>query len=297
MDINLEYYKIFYYVGKYKNITQAAAELTISQPAVSQAIKHLEEMLGITLFVRTSKGVRLTVEGSMFYTYIARGYEYIQLGEKRMHELQNMEVGEIRIGASDMTLQFYLLSYLEQFHEKYPKIKVIVTNAPTPETIQHLISGKIDFGIISTPVQTEPYIKLRSVREIEDIFVAGKKFEYLKEKILKFKELEKLPIMYLEGRTSSRTYVEDFLKQKEVVLHPEFELATTGMLIQFALKSLGVASVVKDFALEGIASGELFQMKFEQEIPKREFCVATNERIPISSAAETLMSFLKSEIS
>ena len=135
MDINLEYYKIFYYVGKQKSITLAAEELAISQPAVSQAVRHLEEALGSPLFVRTSKGVRLTTEGEVLYSYIKRGYETIRLGEKKFLEMLDLEEGELCIGASDMTLQFYLLEYLEHFHEKYPKIRVTVKNAPTPETL------------------------------------------------------------------------------------------------------------------------------------------------------------------
>ena len=120
MNVNLEYYKIFYYVGKYESITQAAEALAISQPAVSQAVKNLEKNLGSALFVRTSKGVRLTVEGKLLYSYVQRGYEYILLGERKFQEMQDLTKGEIRIGASDMTLQFYLLSYLERFHETYP---------------------------------------------------------------------------------------------------------------------------------------------------------------------------------
>ena len=77
MDINLEYYKIFYYVAGYQSITLAAEQLTISQPAVSQAVKHLEQALSCPLFVRTTKGVRLTKEGEMLYSYVQRGYETI----------------------------------------------------------------------------------------------------------------------------------------------------------------------------------------------------------------------------
>ena len=109
MDINLEYYKIFYYVGKMKSITLAAEELAVSQPAVSQAIRNLEEALGNPLFVRTSKGVRFTTEGEVLYSFVQRGYEYIQQGERKFKEMLELETGEIRIGASDMTLQFYLL--------------------------------------------------------------------------------------------------------------------------------------------------------------------------------------------
>ena len=148
---NLEYYKAFYYVARAGSVSRAAKELSISQPAVSQAIKQLENFLGVELFQRASKGVRLTGEGQLLFTYVAKGYEQIELGVQKVRQMQNLELGEIRIGASDMTLQFYLLPYLERFHESYPDIKVIVTNAPTPETLGFLEEGRIDFGIVSTP--------------------------------------------------------------------------------------------------------------------------------------------------
>ena len=297
MNVNLEYYKIFYYVGKYESITQAAEALAISQPAVSQAVKNLEKNLGSALFVRTSKGVRLTVEGKLLYSYVQRGYEYILLGERKFQEMQDLTKGEIRIGASDMTLQFYLLSYLERFHEMYPGIRVTVTNAPTPETLGYLQAGKIDFGIVSTPFQAGKHIRVRPVKEIEDIFVAGKNFESLKGKELDYRILEELPIMCLEGNTSTRGYVEQYLKDQDVVLHPEFELATSDMLIQFAQKSLGVASVVKDFAESKIREGTLFQLKFKEKIPKRQFCLVTDQRVPLSAAAGQMLGMLENEIS
>lgn len=292
MDINLEYYKIFYYVGKMKSITLAAEELSVSQPAVSQAIKNLEEALGSPLFVRTPKGVRFTTEGEMLYSFVQRGYEYIQQGERKFKEMLELETGEIRIGASDMTLQFYLLEMLEQFHRCYPGIKVTVTNAPTPETLKHLQDGKIDFGVVSTPIISKHDWKIEAVRTIEDVFVAGKNFGELKGKTLTYAQLEKLPIMCLEGTTSTRNYVDGFLKENGVVLHPEFELATSNMLIQFAVKGLGIASVVKDFATDYLKSGELFVLEFEEKIPKRKICVVTDERIPMSAAAQQLLNMM-----
>lgn len=234
MDINLEYYKIFYYVAGSQSITLAAEQLAISQPAVSQAVKHLEQALSCPLFVRTTKGVRLTKEGEMLYSYVQRGYETILSGERKLSEMLNLEQGEICIGASDMTLKYFLLPYLEEFHERYPGIRVTVTNAPTPETIRHLCDGRIDFGIVSTPVEKRASLKCVPVKEIRDVFVAGRKFEYLKERMLGYEELMKLPVMCLEGNTSTRTYVEQFLASKQVTIRPEFELATSDMLIQFA---------------------------------------------------------------
>ena len=120
MNISMEYYKIFYNVAKQGSVTKAAKELCLSQPAVSQAVKALEDSLGTVLFVRKSKGVELTTEGSMLYEYVKRGYEQIKLGEEKIKQMLNLDVGEIRIGASDMTLQFYLLPYLEKFHSSSP---------------------------------------------------------------------------------------------------------------------------------------------------------------------------------
>ena len=296
MDINLEYYKIFYYVASYKSITIAAEKLSISQPAVSQAVKHLEKDLSCTLFVRTPKGVRMTKEGEMLFSYVQRGYETILSGEKKLLEMLNLEKGEICIGASDMTLQFYLLPYLEQFHEKYPKIRVTVTNAPTPEKLKHLSDGKIDFGIVSTPIEPHPHLKVTAVKEISDIFVAGKKFEHLKGKQLFYHKLEQYPVMCLEGATSTRRYVEEFLATEGVALKPEFELATSDMLIQFAIRNLGIASVVSEFAAEQMKNGTLFALQFDREIPNRQFCIVADDRVPLSAAAAKLLDSLVCEV-
>lgn len=292
MQTNLEYYKVFYHVSKFHSISLAAETLSISQPAVSQAVKHLESDLGCSLFVRTSKGVRLTKEGEMLSAYVTRGYETFAAGEKKLAEMLNLDAGEICIGASDMTLQFYLLPYLEAFHDKFPQIKVTVTNAPSPETLKYLQDGKIDFGIVSTPVQNKYDFKMIPVRKIQDVFAAGKKFEYLKGGKLSYKELEHLPVMCLEGNTSTRNYVENYLEKRGTHIRPEFELATSDMLIQFAVRNLGIASIVYDFAEKYVASGELFLLEFDRRIPEREFCIVSNGRAPMSAAAEKLYDFL-----
>ena len=200
--INLEYYKVFYYVAKLNSITLAANELFISQPAVSQAIKHLEKNLGGSLFIRTPKGMLLTPEGELLFTYASQGFEYLQLAESKYKELQTLEAGEIRIGASDMTLQFYLLQHLEKFHKLFPKIKVKVTNAPTPETLEGLSTGKIDFAVVSSPVSQETRMRVLPVCDISDTFVASDRFSDLKSKTLEFRELLSYPIICLEHNLS-----------------------------------------------------------------------------------------------
>ena len=256
-------------------------------------MRQLETAVGTKLFVRTSRGVKLTAEGEMLYRYVKTGYEQIELGEKKLAQMLNMERGELRIGASDMTLRFFLLPYLEQFHEKYPKIRVTVTNAPTPETLRYLQEGRIDFGVVSTPFQPISGITSVKVKEIEDIFVAGLKFIQYKNRMLDLQELEHLPIISLEKKTSTRSYMDDFLQENGVVVHPEFELATSDMIVQFSLRNLGVGSVVRDFAEEYLEGGKLFALRFNKKIPERNFCVVKDNRNPLSAAAKGLLELMQ----
>lgn len=293
---NLEYYKVFYYVAKNGSLTAAAGELAVSQPAVSQSIKQLETALGAKLFVRASKGVCLTGEGELLYQYVAKGFEQIALGEQKLKQMLNLELGEIHIGASDMTLKFYLLPYLERFHEIHPNIRVAVSNAPTPETLANLRENKIDFGVVSTPFDGGEEFKTVRVREIEDVFVAGRKFIQYKNRMLDLQELEKMPIIYLEGESSTRTYMDAFLQKNNVEIHPEFELATSDMIVQFALRNLGVGCVMRDFATECLEEGTLFELRFNKIIPKRHFCIVKNKKLPLSVAARNLLELLYEDV-
>lgn len=290
---SLEYFKVFYYTAKCGSVTGAAALLSISQPAVSQALKQLEKSMGVLLFGRGSRGVRLTAEGELLYSYVAKGYEQIELGVEKVRQMRNLELGEVHIGASDMTLQFYLLPFLEKFHERYPHIKVIVSNGPTPETLEALREGKIDFGVVSTPFEEAGDMTAVPVREIEDVFVAGRRFISCKNKTLDLQELEGLPMIFLEENTSTRSYMNDYLLENGVVLQPEFELATSDMVVQFALRNLGVGCVVRDFAREALESGRLFELRFNKMIPKRSICVVKSGRAVLPAAAAKLLEIME----
>ncbi len=292
VENNLEHFRVFYAVAKCGSLTEAAKELSITQPAVSQAIKLLEDNVRAKLFQRTAKGVKLTKEGEILFAYVEKGYEQFALGEKALKQMLDIELGEIKIGASDMTLQYFLLPFLEKFHESYPNIKISVTNVPTPETLSNLEEGKIDFGIVTTPFVLPSNMEAIEVQEVEDIFVAGRKFISYKNRMLDFKELENMQLICLEGNTSSRRYIEQFLMEKGVELNPEFELATSEMIVQFALRNLGMGYVVKDFAKEFIEEGSLFELCFHQVIPKRQICIVRNKKSPLSVAAGKLFELI-----
>lgn len=206
-----------------------------------------------------------------------------------LRRMKDLEMGEIRIGASDMTLQFYLLPYLEQFHEEHPNIKVTVSNGPTPETLEELYEGHIDFGIVSTPFETKQAVKSFPVREIRNVFIAGLKFyKELGGRKLSYSELEGFPCIFLERNTSTRRFMDEFLAKRDVMLEPEFELATSEMIVQFVKRNLGIGCLMADFAENAIESGDIFKLKFEEEMPTRQFCLVAPEKSWMSPAAAEL---------
>ncbi|MGN0372839.1 MAG: LysR family transcriptional regulator [Enterocloster sp.] len=292
MNVNLEYYKVFYYVCRCGSLTGAAQELCISQPAVSQAVRQLEKEAGVRLFVRTSKGVQLTREGELLYRYVKNGVEQLLEGGRMLKRMLDMEMGEVRIGASDMTLQFFLLPYLEQFHRRYPRIKVNVTNAPTPETIRSLEEGKIDFGVVTTPFSCRSAMKQTSVKQIRSVFIAGSSFSYLKGQVLEYRELLHLPCIFLEKNTSSRSFMDEFLLKQGIELKAEFELAISDMIVQFVKRNMGIGCVMEGFAREAIDRGEVFELTFCQEMPLRDICVVTGESSLISMAGRSLLDMI-----
>lgn len=291
--MNLEYYKVFYQVAEAGSVSGAAKELCITQPAVSQAIKNMERELGGNLFVRMSKGLKLTKEGEVLYSYIKKGYESIKLGEEKYKNMLNLETGEIVIGASDMSLQFYLLPYLEKYHDMYPNIKISVTNAPTPETLMNLKEGKIDFGIVSTPFDGGKDIKCMSVRKIKTIFIGGSEYERYKGKKLSIKKVKDMPLICLESKTSTRKAIDMFFDKYGLRPEPEFELATSDIIVQFALRNLGIGIVVEDFAMPYIERGELFKLDFKENIEDRDMTVVVSEKNHQSTAGNRLLELLE----
>lgn len=296
MLFNLEYYKNFYYVGKCRSFSAAAEELCISQPAMSQSIRQLEAKLNCELFVRTSKGARLTKEGETLFEHVKRGIEEFEKGEQEIRQVMQLQSGEIRIGASDMTLQFFLLPYLERFHELHPEIKVKVTNGPTPETLDNLNKGMIDFGIVSSPFETQDDVETMDVKEIEDCFVVGKQLKELAAKPLALEELMKHPVICLEENSSTRRYLDQFLEKNKVTLTPEFELATSDMIVQFAYRNLGIGCVMKEFARKKLEEGALWELEFQKKIPKRKFSIVYGKGTAMSYAAKELLEMIREEI-
>lgn len=285
MNISYDAYKVFCAVASFGSITGAAEKLYISQPAVSQSIRQLEEALGCALFVREPKGVRLTEEGRLLYSHVSEGIRKIEAGERGIARMLRMDMGEIRIGASDMTLQYFLLPYLEAFHRQHPEIRIRITNNPTPQTVQALLEDQIDFALVSDPLPAYKGVRCTPVREIRDILVCSGTRQV---QTCRLDDLPPDDFILLEHGTSTRAFLDREFARRGIRPDPKFELATSALIVQFAARGLGIGCVVRDFAEEKLRTGEIQELPLADPFPPRHICLLRREQA-VSRASEMLM--------
>ena len=175
MEANLNLYHIFYTAAKTSNISLAAKQLYISQPAVSKAVSKLEEMLDTTLFYRSSRGVSLTAEGRLLFEQLESAFASISYGEEQIRKIGRLGIGQITIGVSTTLCKYVLLPYLQQFIRENPHIRVSIACQPTAETIRNLQNGSIDIGLIGESRNMKE-LAFYPVMEIQDAFVTTKRY-------------------------------------------------------------------------------------------------------------------------
>ena len=291
MDINFELYKIFYHVAKNKSFSDAAVKLHVSQSAISQAVKNLEDKTGSQLFFRNTREIKLTSEGQILFKHIEQAYNFIKTAESKLLESQNLENGEIRIGVSDTICKYYLIDPIDRFIQKHPKVKVQVINR-TSHQIQHILKeGIIDFGIVTLPVQAKG-ITVENYMSVEDTFVACNKFREILKRTLSLKELSSYPLLMLDKSSSTRQNIDFFLQKKGLNLVPEIELESIDLLLEFAKIGLGIAHVLKESALPFIDKGDLLEIKLQEKLPLRKLGIITIKNVPLSRTSSEFINFL-----
>lgn len=293
---NLSLYRIFVEAAKCGSISAAAKKLYVTQPAISIGIIQLETELGVKLFFRTSRGIKLTQEGEALYEYAANALSYLECGEDKLREMSNLDGGVLRVGASDMTLKFYLLEYLERFRKEHPKVRLTVSNNPTPKAIEELKSGSIDFCVITEPIREDGEITYQKVKTVRDIMVCSPEiYKELGDKAHSFSELLTHTTIMLDRDTSTRRYEEEWIRSRgvpEELIQPEIELSTSDLVVEFAKRSIGIGCIIEEFAKADIQKGALKEIKLKEPFPPRSFMLAYLKKKPLSSGARRFLSLL-----
>ena len=290
MAVRLELYRVFLEVAKQGNISAAAQNLFISQSAVSQSVKQLEEQLQVRLFSRSTRGVSLTSEGKLLLEYVSHALGLLQSGEEKIAASRQLLTGELIIGASDTVTKTYLLSRLEAFHKDYPDIRIRILNGTTSMVLDYLHAGQVDIAFASEAPDETVY-SVRHCVDTHTIFVAAP--DYLEfDKVYTMEEIAALPLILLERKASSRVYVERYFQDHGVQIHPEIELGSHNLLISLVRIGLGVACVTEEFSLSGLSQVVIVPLKTDFEIPPRAVTMCTLQGVTPTSAANRFMDFI-----
>lgn len=289
MNVDLELYRIFYMVAKNKHMTKASEELHISQPAISQSIKKLENQLGGTLFLRSNKGMELTEEGKMFYAYVKGALELINNAENEFTSFKDLSKGEIKIGCSTTLTKLVLMDALKNFHLDYPNININITNDLTSNLINDLKLGKLDFVIFNESNIKETNLNLEKIKELKQGFIYNS--EFFDDNVIHFEDLNNIPLILQKEESNSRKLLDYIAMKNNVKLVPKMEVVSQELIAEFTNIGLGIGFSIIDLAKRNYKN--LKELKINKKIPNINIYLATNKSVSLTFASKMFIKYLK----
>ena len=295
MNIGYDSYRIFYYVAKYGNVTQAANVLMLSQPNVTRSIKNLESQLGCLLFVRSNRGMSLTPEGERLFSHVSVAVEQLQAGESEISFERSMEGGIVTVGVTESGLHGALLPTLKNFRKRYPGIRIKINNYSTLEATAALRSGAVDFSVVTTPTGVSKPIYEKKLRSFREIPVAGPSYAYLADKKLHLSELLDYPIISLARGSKTYDFYSSFFLEHGLTLSPDMEAATIDQVLPMVKYDLGIGFMPERFIEEPLKNGEIVKLDLYEPVPYRNIALLGRVDRPLSIAASELEKLIVSE--
>lgn len=291
MENKIDSYKIFESVARNESISKASEELYISQPAVSQSIKKLEESVGGELFNRSKNGVKLTSEGKLFYDYIKKGLDFIENGERVFSSLRNVEVGTIKIGASATLTKHVIMNHLKTFHKLYPNINIEIVNHLSSELVHMLKNGLVDLLILNLPLTDDNDLIIQPFKQVQEIFCASP--EYIdSNKVYSLSDLKELSLISQKRPSNTRTYFENFLKNNNIDLTPSIEAVSFNVVCDLTKIGFGYSYLTKEFVLDELKNGSLVEMKTDFHLEKRDIGIVLYHRTHLPFASKKLVELI-----
>ena len=292
MHISLDAYRVFYYVAQYRSFTKAAEMLYSNQPNVTRTIKNLEQALGCTLFIRTSRSVQLTPEGEALFTHISPAMQQIREGEESIQQHSTLQSGTIRIGASKIALHHILLPVLEQFRQQYPGIRLRIFNSNTQQAVSMLNNNLVDFSLVTPPFEKQELFLKTDLVSFSEVPVCGRTYTHLAADFLTLEQVSSYPIVSLCKGSSTHQLYSDLFHAHGLTFSPDIEAATADQILPMVRANLGIGFVPEHTAREAAADGSITILSLREQIPQRSICLLKRKDTPLSVAAAKLEELL-----
>lgn len=293
IEDNIQLYEIFYYVAKVGNITKTAEMLYLSQPAITQSIHKLENMLGGTLFIRNKRGVVLTPEGKVLFDYIGPSIECLKTAKNKFSQFINLEIGEINIGCGTTLTNTILLPVIKKFNEKYPNIHINIQHDFNNKLMDKLMYGQIDIMIFNMPYNYIKGLYVKTFKVVQDCFVCSSEYYKRIGKINSLNELNNYQLILQQEPSSKRKFLNDFCLKYDIVLNPTYELSSMTLVESFVKNSLGIGFLTRNQIEKELNNKTLIELKINELLPKREIAYAIKGLEYQNNAIKEFLSYLE----
>lgn len=289
--VNLELYKVFYTVVRCGSLTKAADELYISQPAVSQAIRQLEAQLGTPLFHRVHRGMQLTKQGGeLIYGDVEQALKILEGVEDHLSVLNHSATGTLRISASETIFQYALSDKLVEFHKRYPEVKFELLSDISPITIEKLKTDRCDIGFLNCPIEEDSEVVVyQTIMLLNDVFIGGKEFEFLKGKPVSIWDLQQYPLLLLQENTVARAEIDHFCQSLGFKFQPAIEVDSWGFMKRLVVDGMGIGCIPREYTKNKIMDGSLFELNVTPVMPARSVCMALPKNGTMSFALRSFI--------
>lgn len=293
MDVNFEYYKIFYYVARYGNITKAAAALGSNQPNVTRIIKLLEEQLGCRLLIREARGISLTEEGKRLYSHVEIACRQLFEAQEEIGGQREGRGGTVKIGATETALHLFLLDILRDFKREYPAVRIKIQNHTTPEILRQVTDGKLDLAVVTAPFEATGMLRREKVLAFRDILAGGEAYRDLGKKELSVEDIKAYPLIGLGEGTATYEMYRDFFAAHKIELEPDMEVATSDLILPLIENNLGIGFIPEKLARPLLKEKKLVRIRINCELPERSIEIVSDRGKAKGGTAELLYRYLK----
>jgi LysR family transcriptional regulator, low CO2-responsive transcriptional regulator len=257
--MNLRHLAVFRAVAQTGTVNAAAALAHTSQPAVSREVRNLEERLGVVLFDRLPRGMRLTEAGQMLFGYAEKIFALEKAAERAMRELADLEGGQLAIGASN-TLGMYLLPALvSDFYIRHPKVQLSLEIRNTEEVVVGVLDSRFGIGFVEGPVLDEA-IEAKEFRRDRIVAVVAPNHPLAKMRQTTARALAEAPAILREPGSGTREIVESAFAKHRLALQRVLQISSAEALKRVAMAGGGVGWVSELCVAEELHSGRLVEL-------------------------------------
>ena len=282
----------FLSIAEEKSFSRAAEKMLRTQPAISIAIKRLEEELGESLFDRSSKNGSLTEAGRILLSYAQRMINLRDEAKESVSELRGMFRGRLTIGANESTSLYLLPPLLMEYRKRHPKIKIEVFRAVSEKIPLEVSERNLDFGFLSYDPM-HPNLQSLEIHRDELVLVVLPNHPLAKQKQVTVKDLAEEQFVAHNVKTPSRTKIFELFAQNQTPLNICLELATLETIKEFVLLEAGIA-ILPRLAVEAeIKSGKLAEVPVKGMKIEKTLRLVYRREASLSHAAKSFLEIVK----